>query len=692
VITGGKTNNGQVPGATNLGVLPVVANAAPPTYTEGNQAALSTDLGGLLRVAVVSGGGTGGTSSSFGAAFPATGTAVGLSDTSGLMRPGLAVDADTGAGVQWVQRVILAASNPGGSFEIGTAAAPLRISPTSGSLIGVFGQLTNNSGTPGTSNVGVLPCVATAAAPTYGEGFDVTCSVNLGGAERVVGTGTAGTANAGVLTVQGIASMTPVQVSQATAANLNATIVGTKTNNNATPGATNVGVLPAVATTAAPSYTDTDQVTLSTDLAGSLRVAVVSGSTGNAAASATGSAVPAQADYQGLNVSGTLRGQTGTNTSGVVYAADVNMVAAPPITYNATQPTKTDGQTVTDFQITSRGALVVNPGVETFPVSAVITTGSAQMGHLEANQSVNLAQINGVTPTMGSGNATSATLRVILAANQDPVGIQSQSNPTSTMNSSTALQGVITANGFVFDDTAPTTVTENNFGMARMSANRNQYATLRDAAGNERGVNVNASNELLVSPTANAAVNVAQMNGITVTMNNGVAGTGVQRVAIASDNTVLPAVGAGATGAAVPANAVYPGAQDGSGNLIGDIDCTLSKIYDASTSGNTELVALSGSKHIYVCGYELFSAGTVNVSLVSGTGTACASAASGATSTGTSGASAALTPAWEFTAQTGKLSAYPTHGFLLDAGSANALCLKTSGGVAVQAQVFYKQQ
>jgi hypothetical protein len=325
-------------------------------------------------------------------------------------------------------------------------------------------------------------------------------------------------------------------------------------------------------------------------------------------------------------------------------------------------------------------------------VSAVITTGSAQMGHLEANQSVNLAQINGVTPTMGSGNATSATLRVILAANQDPVGIQSQSNPTSTMNSSTALQGVITANGFVFDDTAPTTVTENNFGMARMSANRNQYATLRDAAGNERGVNVNASNELLVSPTANAAVNVAQMNGITVTMNNGVAGTGVQRVAIASDNTVLPAVGAGATGAAVPANAVYPGAQDGSGNLIGDIDCTLSKIYDASTSGNTELVALSGSKHIYVCGYELFSAGTVNVSLVSGTGTACASAASGATSTGTSGASAALTPAWEFTAQTGKLSAYPTHGFLLDAGSANALCLKTSGGVAVQAQVFYKQQ
>jgi hypothetical protein len=41
--------------------------------------------------------------------------------------------------------------------------------------------------------------------------------------------GTAGSASANVLTVQGVASMTPVQVSQATAASLNATVVGTGT-------------------------------------------------------------------------------------------------------------------------------------------------------------------------------------------------------------------------------------------------------------------------------------------------------------------------------------------------------------------------------------------------------------------------------------------------------------------------------
>lgn len=49
-VQGAKTNNNAAPGATNVGVLPVVANASPPSWTEGNQVALSTDLSGNLRV------------------------------------------------------------------------------------------------------------------------------------------------------------------------------------------------------------------------------------------------------------------------------------------------------------------------------------------------------------------------------------------------------------------------------------------------------------------------------------------------------------------------------------------------------------------------------------------------------------------------------------------------------------------
>ena len=48
--------------------------------------------------------------------------------------------------------------------------------------------------------------------------------------------GTAGTADAQVRSIQGIASMTPVQVSQATAASLNAAVVGSVAHDTGTPG------------------------------------------------------------------------------------------------------------------------------------------------------------------------------------------------------------------------------------------------------------------------------------------------------------------------------------------------------------------------------------------------------------------------------------------------------------------------
>lgn len=49
-VAGAKTNNSAAPGATNIGTLPAVANVAAPTYVEGNQVALSTDLTGAVRI------------------------------------------------------------------------------------------------------------------------------------------------------------------------------------------------------------------------------------------------------------------------------------------------------------------------------------------------------------------------------------------------------------------------------------------------------------------------------------------------------------------------------------------------------------------------------------------------------------------------------------------------------------------
>lgn len=56
--------------------------------------------------------------------------------------------------------------------------------------------------------------------------------------------------------------------------------------------------------------------------------------------------------------------------------------------------------------------------------------------------------------------------------------------------------------GFEFDDTTPDLVNEGDAGAARMSANRNVYTQVRDAAGNERGANVSAGNALLVDGSA----------------------------------------------------------------------------------------------------------------------------------------------------------------------------------------------
>src|SRR5579884_1603141 len=77
----------------------------------------------------------------------------------------------------------------------------------------------------------------------------------------------------------------------------------------------------------APTFTNGQRGDLQLDSHGNLMVNVNAGSASNAAASATASAVPASADYNGINVAGNLRGQTGVNPSGSVYAAQIDITS-----------------------------------------------------------------------------------------------------------------------------------------------------------------------------------------------------------------------------------------------------------------------------------------------------------------------------------------------------------------------------
>jgi hypothetical protein len=73
--------------------------------------------------------------------------------------------------------------------------------------------------------------------------------------------------------------------------------------------------------------------------------------------------------------------------------------------------------------------------------------------------------------------------------------------------------------GAMFDDIAPDSIDEGDIGILRQSANRNLYINLRDGSGNERGANVNASNQLEVEETNSASILSDTSNILTVNTN-----------------------------------------------------------------------------------------------------------------------------------------------------------------------------
>jgi hypothetical protein len=111
------------------------------------------------------------------------------------------------------------------------------------------------------------------------------------------------------------------------------------------------------------------------------------------------------------------------------------------------------------------------------------------------------------------------------------------------------------------------------------------------------------TNKLLVTPDANSAVNVAQMNGVATTMGNGVAGTGVQRVAIASDNTPFQAAASNETGT------VFNGTT-----AITPKFATIA----ASSSGNNTIVAANATKKLRIVAVQIVASAAVNAKWQSG--------------------------------------------------------------------------
>ena len=98
-----------------------------------------------------------------------------------------------------------------------------------------------------------------------------------------------------------------------------------------------------------------------------------------------------------------------------------------------------------------------------------------------------------------------------------------------------------------FDDAAPDVVDEGDAGRLRIAANRNLYTTIRDAAGNERGLNIDASGQLAATIASGTITTVSTVTNVATIGTSIVPGTSATHLGKAVDAVA----GATDTGVAV---------------------------------------------------------------------------------------------------------------------------------------------
>ena len=231
---------------------------------------------------------------------------------------------------------------------------------------------------------------------------------------------------------------------------------------------------------------------------------------------------------------------------------------------------------------------------------------------LPAHQSTNVDQLNGTTTDTNSGTKSAGTLRVVLATDQPQL-----------------------------------------------------------------------TNKLLVTPDsvalpANQSVNVSQINGVTPLMGAGNGGTGSLRVNVASDQVAIPASQSGSW-TVQPGNTPNTTAwlvklNDGTNSEIIDPCLSQTKVYTPiSQTANTQLIAGTSAKKLYVCHFDIVTATAQNISLMAGTGTTC-----GSTPHTVIGGSTAAT-GWNFAANGGIAIGTGESSIAQTGTNADNICLLQSG-------------
>jgi hypothetical protein len=189
----GASGSVEVGTAANpLRTNPTGTTPQPVNLNDGGGTALTSSAAGATRpldiivrstdgTAITNFGGSGGTASTFGATTPAQGTASGFGSADGTMRPGWAVDGDSGAAQKHIQAVIIAKSADGGPVEVGTTAAPFVTQPvekvtTSRFFLGVAtgGYVQGDAIGPDTVADGASAVLTIPVAGAAGDAIEIT--------------------------------------------------------------------------------------------------------------------------------------------------------------------------------------------------------------------------------------------------------------------------------------------------------------------------------------------------------------------------------------------------------------------------------------------------------------------------------------------------------------------------------------
>lgn len=259
-------------------------------------------------------------------------------------------------------------------------------------------------------------------------------------------------------------------------------------------------------------------------------------------------------------ISGTVTANAGTNLNTSALALDATLTGgtAKAINRGGAKGTTTAADITSNPVDANTQALHVDGSKVTQPVSGTVTTSPP------ANASTNVAQIAGTAADVNSGLKSAGTLRVVLATDQPAltnkllVTPDSVALPANQSVNVAQINGVATATGTGIMGTGVQRVSiasDNDAVTVKQATASNLNAavvgtgTAGTPAGNILTVQgVAAMTKLLVTPDsvalpANQSVNVSQINAVTPLMGNGITGTGSQRMTLATDNSAISTAG-----------------------------------------------------------------------------------------------------------------------------------------------------